>query len=113
MSSYFDKFNSGSGIPFMDGRNKQPLSILVGERVHVQDFDFLRGDDGDYAVFVVAEFPSSFFFGNKIITDVLHQIAADGMSDELARVSMVCKEKVSKKGRMYIAVEFVEDNLPF
>lgn len=117
---YFSKFNSGTGIPFMEGRNKQELSMLIDDPVHVEDYSFINGDDGDYAVFCVKEWPESFFFGNSVITDTFHQIDADGMKNGLGSVAMICHERTSKKGRLYTAVEFVEetaetlsDDLPF
>lgn len=110
---YFDKFNNGNGIPFMDERDKASLSDLVGQTVHIQDFSFLNGDNGQYAVFIVAEDPKAFYFGNSVITDVLQQIAADGMQAELPKIGVKLVGRKSKRGRDYIAVEFAEDEIPF
>ena len=40
---YFDKFNKGEGIPFMDGRTK--VDIPVGKGLHLKDYGFIKGDD--------------------------------------------------------------------
>lgn len=105
---YFSKFNGGAGIPFMEGRNKQELFMLFDNPVHVEDYGFINGDDGDYAVFCVKEWPESFFFGNSVITDTFRQIDKDGMKNGISSVEMICYERASKKGRLYTAVKFVE-----
>lgn len=111
---YFSKLTENKGIEFMDDRNKQDIGLLVGEYVHVEDFDFIHGKNGDYTVFIVEEWPSSFFFGNKVITSTFKQIEDDGMKDELRNVPMLVVERVSKNGDMYRAVEFHEDEkIPF
>lgn len=111
---YFAEITNNKGIEFMDDRNKQDISMLVGDYVHVEDFDFIHGKNGDYAVFIVKEWPNSFFFGNKVITSTFKRIEEDGMKDEMAEVPMLVVERVSKNGDMYRAIEFHEgENIPF
>lgn len=104
--SYFKKFQRG--IDFMEGRDRQELSTLcTGEPFHIEEFAFLTGEQGDYAVFTIKEMPEYFYFGNSVVTDVLTQVRDDVMSDELPNVSVVFEHKTSKKNREYIAMSFV------
>lgn len=111
--SYFDKFNTGAGIPFMDGRDAGKIVDLVGQAVHVSEFAFLKNDEGEYAVFIVAEDDKAFYFANSIVTDVLRQIEKDGMAPELPKQTVKIVKKTSKKGRDYTAIEFVDEEIPF
>ena len=114
---YFDKFNKGKGIPFMDGRTK--VDIPVNEGLHLKDYGFIEGDDGPFAVMLFEEYPENFMFGNSIVTDDIKTIEKDMSSKEqalnlLAGVTMKFAKRTSKRGRDYMLVEFIEDNpIPF
>ena len=112
---YFDKFNSGKGIPFMDGADKGELRDILGDIVHISDFGFIRNDEGDFAVIQLSEHPGVFYFCNQVITDMLHEVEKDGMRGELPKQGIKFEQKVSKKGREYFAFEFLgeQDELPF
>ena len=109
---YFDRFNS-KGIPFMDNADKGNLHDVLGEKVHIVDFGFIKNDEGDYGVIQLAEHEGVFYFVNQVITDMLHQVEYDGMKEELAKQVIVFSETTSKKGRDYIRFEFTDDNIPF
>ena len=109
---YFDRFNN-KGIPFMDKADKGDLHDILGEKVHITDFGFIKNDEGDYGVIQLQEKPSEFFFANQVITDMLHQVEADDMKEELAKQVIVFSKATSKKGREYIKFEFTKDNIPF
>lgn len=114
---YFDKFNKGEGIPFMDGRIK--TNIPIGKCLHLKDYGFINGDDGPFAVMLFEEYPKNFMFGNSIVTDDIKTIEKDMGSKEqalnlLAGASMKFTLRTSKRGREYMSVEFIEDNpIPF
>lgn len=109
---YFEQFNAGQGIPFMEGRDKANLADITGQPVHIIDHGFIKGEDGDFAVIALAEYPAVFFFGNAYITDVLKQVDEDGMQGALAEQSIVFSKKTSKRGREYMSFEFTGD-IPF
>ena len=108
---YFDRFNS-KGIPFMDNRDKGDLRDILGETVHIEDFGFIRNDEGDYGVIAVKEKPEVFYFCNQVITDMLHQVENDDMKDELVKQGIEFSLAESKKGREYFRFEFKGD-IPF
>lgn len=114
---YFDKFNGGKGIPFMDGADK--IDIPVGEKLHVADYGFIdNSEGGEFIVLSFREYPNKFVFGNPIITTDVRMMEGDfGSKDkvlqQLAGVALLFKKQTSKKGRVYTAVEFIEEDIPF
>lgn len=116
---YFAQFNKGEGIPFMEGRTK--VDTVCDVEMHLVDYAFLSGDNGDYAVMLFAEYPQNFMFGNKIITSDLKQIESDLGKEQalkaLASVGIKFTRNTSKRGREYVGVEFIEhtenDGMPF
>ena len=104
---YFDKFKS-NGIPFMEGKEKGNLRDMHGKPVHIADFGFISGEDGEYAVMMFAEDSEHFYFGNSIITEMLHTIDVDEMRNELSQQPIVFNERTSKNGkRTYTYYDFV------
>ena len=108
---YFDRFNN-KGIPFMENRDKGDMHDILGKKVHITDFGFIKNDEGDYGVIIIAEDENNFYFCNQVITDMLHQIDSDGMRDELCAQNIVFSLAESKKGREYFKFEFKGD-IPF
>lgn len=113
---YFDKFNKGKGIPFMNGRDK--MVIPLNEELTISDYGFINGDDKEYAVLLFAEYPKNFAFANAIMTDDLKTIETDaGSKDQalglLAGVKVKFTKSTSKRGREYVSVEFIESDCPF
>lgn len=107
MNNYFAKYDRQGGIPFMEGATKHKIQELVdGNIYHVTDYGFINGEDGNYAVFCVAEIGNAFYFGNAIITDILREIEADGMKDALREQPVKFVAHTSKRGREYTAMEF-------
>lgn len=108
---YFKKFVR-QGIAFMDGAELADLSTLcTGNTYHIlDDYDFIEGEDNNFAVFHVLEVPGIFYFGNSVVNDILSTIAEDGMKTALADMEVKFSKHVSKKkNREYIAMEFVFD----
>lgn len=113
---YFDKFNKAKGIPFMEGREK--MNLPLAENLHITDYGFINGSEKPYAVMLFAEYPDKFAFGNTIVTSDLQTIESDAGSKEealalLAGVAVKFTKSVSKRGREYVSVEFIEDDVPF
>lgn len=107
IGNYFKKFSS-RGIPFMDDREKGDIRTLNGELLHIDDFGFIRGRDGEYAVVSFKEHADKFYFAGMALTDMLHTVDADGMRDELKNMTIVLSGKRSKNGRDYQAFDFPE-----
>lgn len=115
---YFDKFNKGAGIPFMDNAEKLDMAQVCNAPLHITDYGFITGRNGRFAVLQFAELPNSFVFGGKVITDDLDEMQADlGTKAEtlkmLKDVTVTFTKEVSKTGNEYYAVTFTEETLPF
>lgn len=102
---YFEKFNN-KGVPFMDGAEKQDISTVYGQELHITDFGFINGDNGEFGVIQLAEHPGKFFFVNKIATEMLREVQADDKKSELANEVIVFEQRTSQNGRVYTAFTF-------
>lgn len=104
---YFDKFVR-KGIPFMEGREKGNLRDLVDKPLHIVDYGFIEGKDGRFAVIAFKEDEANFYFGNSIVTEMLEEVDADGMRDELANQVIQFSLRISKeRGQEYMAFDFI------
>lgn len=104
---YFDKF-ANKGIPFMEGREKGSLRDRVDEPLHIVDFGFINGKDSEFAVILFAEDDERFYFGNAIITEMLKEVDADDMREELKDQVIEFHMRTSKeRNQEYMAFEFV------
>ena len=112
---FFEDLNPGKGIPFMDGRYKAETRYLAGKEWHIQDFGFIKGDGGEFAVAIFAEDTIHFFFLNAVITEMLHKVENAGEKANLQRQRIRFEMRPNKKGdHEYMTFEFVgEDEIPF
>lgn len=108
--SYFSKFNR-QGIPFMDTRDLAKMSELDGKTMHIEEYGWLADDSGEqYPVIIFAEDKKHFYFGGMALTDMLTQVDADGMKDELKNVALKFSKRVSKKAhRQYMGFDILEE----
>lgn len=104
---YFSKFKN-EGVPFMDGKTKGEKSEMLDKPLHMDDFGFISGNDGRFAVMHFVEMPDKFYFGNSVVTEMLEQVQADDMKGELAKVVITFTERKSKSGRTYISYDIEE-----
>lgn len=102
---YFDKFKN-EGVPFMEGREKGNIHEIVDEPLHIMEFGFIHGNNGDFAVIRVAEVEDKFYFCNSIITELLQTVRDDGMESELAEQVVYFEERKSKNGQTYMTYRF-------
>jgi hypothetical protein len=72
--------NSQGGVPFMDGREKAELPLQSS--VTICDYGFIDGEDGEYVVLALKEFPKAFFFGGSVITQKFQDLVKDITEEE-------------------------------
>lgn len=106
---YFAKFQSAAGIDFMEGSEKKDIRDLVDMPIHIVDFGFIKGDNGEFGVIKVEESEGAFYFTPKVISENLKQIDEDGMRGLLAKTEVVIRFEHSKKGRDYFKLEYHEN----
>ena len=102
---YFEKFNN-NGVPFMDGAEKLEISDIFGQEVHIVDFGFINGNNGEFGVIKLDEYPGKFFFVNSIATEMLRTVQADDKKGELAETAIVFEQRTSQNGRDYVSYNF-------
>lgn len=112
MSKFTDYLkNKHSRLEIMEGREKADVQDILDKNVHINNFDFLTGEDGEYAVFTIVEDENNFYFASSVLTQELKDIQNDGMKEDAIAetISIKLYERKSKNGkRTYIAVEYVD-----
>lgn len=99
-----------SKLTIMEGREKEDQKSLLDKEITINDYDFLNGEDGEYAVFTIKEDEKCFYFASKILTEELKDIENAGYKSSVQKDGLKIKliEKKSKNSnRKYIAVEFI------
>jgi hypothetical protein len=96
-----------------EGREKG--DNIFDKVITINNFLICSGDNGTYAEYVVAEDKEHFFFGGSVLTNLLTKIENDGQKDNVKANGLRVKltKKKSEKGRDYVAVEVVPNDLPF
>ena len=115
MKNWKDLFNEvtkNEGIPFMEGREKGTLPI--GTPATINDWGYIKGDDGEYSVISLRETPKQFYFGGSIITKNLKAFEelAEENGVDLATVKnegiqVIFNKEKSKNNREYMYMELV------
>lgn len=96
-----------------EGREKG--DNIFDKVITINNFLICSGDNGTYSEYTVAEDNEHFFFGGSVLTNLLTKIEADGQKDGVKSEGLKVKltKKKSEKGRDYVAVEVVPNDLPF
>lgn len=105
--SYFSKFQQ-QGIPFMEGAEKGDIRDIVDSEIHIVDFGFIKGDNGDFAVFQTKENEGVFFFAPNVISENLKIIDEDGKRALLAKTTVIVRSNTSKNKREYFTLEYCD-----
>lgn len=99
--------NSGKGIEFMEGRTKGEMETLLEKTITIRDYAFISGTEGEYAVFIIDEDPTAFYFGGKVLTDNLKSLNEEDHEELKAEgLPAFISQRISKNKRKYISVEF-------
>ena len=113
------ELNSGKSIKFMEGKEKgETLELLDKDYVTLRDFDFINGNNGEYAVFIVDELPEYFFFGGQLLTEWLKGFSEEEKAElqNTGFKAVFSERKSDKSKRKYISVKpfnDVNEELPF
>lgn len=87
----------------MEGRDKGDMSAILNLDLTIIDYDFLSGDNGEYTVLLFQGEDKHFFFGGKVITDLLKELDTGGFKETIQTEGLPVQfsSKKSKKGRFY------------
>ena len=101
-----------SGLPFMDGKEKLEVTgEVLNNILTVDDYGYLEGDDGEYVVISLKEYPHHFIYGGSVVTDAFkkleNKIGAESMVQLIQHgLTFRLSELVSKNKRKYIRISF-------
>lgn len=97
-------------LPLMEGREKGETKELIGQISTITDYGFLPNEAGEpYAVFIVKERGSKFYFGGTVLTSRLLQLESDGYHDAIVAEGLpmlMTEDKSKKTNRTYTGVTF-------
>lgn len=100
-----------AGSPIMKDREKlETIDILESMTLTLDDIDLMTKDGNEFAVVTFKEFPDGFYFGGKVLTDIVKMIYEE-TGGELGKpvhvavdnIELIAERKKSKSGRMYTA----------
>lgn len=120
--SYKEKakqMNSVNRIEFMANKNKGEMMELYNRPCTIRNYDFIKGEDGEYVVFVIDEISDEFFFGGSVLTEDMKKFTEEEKQEIIENgLPVKFTQRKSKNKRPYTAVEFypeeTEDgDLPF
>jgi len=107
---------TASGLPFMEGKEKlEDKSIVLDRILTVDDYGFLEGEEGEYVVIALREYPNYFIYGSSVVTQAFKTF--DEKFDEEQKAFLLEKgltfklsEMISKNKRKYTKITFFPKN---
>lgn len=107
---------TASGLPFMEGKEAiEDKGVILNNTLTVDDYGFLEGEDGEYVVIAIKEYPQNFIFGGSIVTEAFKKleskVSEEGIK-ELIDYGLTFKleESISKNKRKYTKITFFPEN---
>ena len=107
MSNFSQFFNTQPTID-IEGKTQLKTPDLLGKKITINDYSLCTLSHGDTAIVIFKEYPDSFWFASKTVTDLLTSVENAGKHKDLAAEGMtiILGEKENKKGTSkYITVE--------
>ena len=101
-----------SGLPFMDGKEKLEVTgEVLNNTLTVDDYGYLEGDDGEYVVISLKEYPNHFIYGGSVVTDAFKKLESKVGAESMAQLiqyglTFRLSELVSKNKRKYVRISF-------
>ena len=107
---------TASGLPFMEGKEKLEVKgDVLNNTLTVDDYGFLEGEEGEYVVIALKEYPNHFIYGSSVVTQAFKTL--DEKFDEEQKAFLLNKgltfklsEMLSKNKRKYTKIVFFPKN---
>lgn len=105
-----------SGLPIMEGREKLEVKgDILNRTLTVDDYGFLEGDDGQFAVITIKEYPNHFIYGSSVVTGAFLKFEALIPEEDRNKVlqhglTFRLEEVMSKNKRKYTKITFFPKN---
>lgn len=105
---YFAKYKNTA--EFMQGRKKGNLKDVVGSKLFIEDYQILNGEQGEYVALIFKDIDGLFYFGNKILLDIVKGTEKDNMTDLIFSTPVVVELKTNRNGsHEYWNWNFIEE----
>lgn len=107
---------TASGLPFMEGKEKLEVKgNILNNILTVDDYGFLEGEEGEYVVIALKEYPNNFIYGSSVVTQAFKTFDEKFNEEEktfLLEKGLTFKlsEMLSKNKRKYIKIVFFPKN---
>lgn len=107
---------TASGLPFMEGREKLEVKgNVLNNTLTVDDYGFLEGEEGEYVVITLKEYPEHFIYGSSVVTQAFKKLDETYGADVKAFLlekgfTFKLTEMVSKNKRKYTKIVFFPKN---
>ena len=100
-----------AGSPIMKDREKlETIDVLESMTLTLDAIDLMTKDGNEFAVVTFKEFPDGFYFGGRVLTDLVKMIYEESGIEEGKpltvaddNIELIAERKKSKNGRMYTA----------
>lgn len=98
-----------NNLPFMMGREKADLEDIIGKKVTIVDFGFMKDGEKDYVAFIVKEDETKFYFGGQVLTEDMKEFEKDGLTEDIQTegLPVLLETRTTKdKKRTYTSVTY-------
>lgn len=107
---------TASGLPFMEGKEKiEVKGDILNNVLTVDEYGYLEGEEGEYVVIALKEYPNHFIYGSSVVTQAFKTLD-EKLNDEqkafLLEKGLTFKlnEMMSKNKRKYTKIIFFPKN---
>ena len=105
-----------SGLPFMEGKEKLAVEgDILNQVLSVDDYGFLSGEEGEYVVIALKEYPNNFIYGSSVVTQAFKKMDTKLSKDEIAYLieeglTFKLTKTTSANKRKYTKITFFPKN---
>lgn len=103
---------TNSGLPLMEGKEKLEIKgDILNLKVTVDEYGYLEGDEGEYVVISLKEYPKHFIYGSSVVTQAFKTLDEKLTNEELTYLlekglTFKLTEVMSKNKRKYTKITF-------
>lgn len=107
---------TASGLPLMEGKTQLKVEgNILNNTLTVDEYGFLEGEEGEYVVIALKEYPEHFIYGSSVVTQAFKQIDNKFKKEEIAKLlemglTFRLSEQMSKNKRRYTKIVFFPKN---
>lgn len=107
---------TASGLLFMEGKEKLEVKgDILNNVLTVDDYGFLEGEEGEYVVIALREYPNHFIYGSSVVTQAFKTLDEKFNDEQKAflieqGLTFKLSEMLSKNKRKYTKIIFFPKN---